>query len=55
MTDRQIKLLRAAFLAGAITDALAMIPMLSPDMAHLMMGFEDVSEPYSLRWDTRLH
>lgn len=46
MADRQIQLLRAAFLAGALTDALAVIPMLSPATAHLILGFEDVSVPY---------
>jgi len=46
MTNRQTQLLRAAFLTGAITDALAVIPMLSPAVAHLMMGFEDMNEPY---------
>lgn len=46
MTNRKIQLLRAAFLTGAITDALAVIPMLSPAMAHLMMGFEDLNESY---------
>lgn len=46
MTDRQTRLLRAAFLVGALTDALAVIPMLSPAMAQLILGFDDVSEPY---------
>jgi hypothetical protein len=39
MTDRQVWLLRAAFLTGAITDALAVIPMLSPAVARLILGF----------------
>lgn len=51
MADRHNQLLRAAFLAGAITDVLAVIPMLSPDIAHLMMGFEDLNEAY--RFATR--
>jgi hypothetical protein len=46
MTDQQIKFLRAAFLIGAITDAMAVIPMLSPAMAHLMTGLEDMNEAY---------
>jgi hypothetical protein len=46
MADRQAQLLRTAFLAGALTDALAVIPMLSQAMAHFILGFEDVSEPY---------
>ena len=44
--DRRARLLRAAFLAGAVTDALALVPMLSPRMARLMWGFEDVAGPY---------
>lgn len=46
MTDRHSRLLRTAFLVGAITDTLAVIPMLSPTVAHLMMGFEEMGEPY---------
>lgn len=46
MADRHNQLLRAAFLAGALTDALATIPMLSPSVAHLMMGFEDLNGSY---------
>lgn len=46
MADRQTQLLRTAFLVGAITDALAVVPMLSPAVAYLVMGFEDVSDPY---------
>ena len=46
MAERQARLLRIAFLAGAITDALALVPMLSPTMARLLWGFEDVSGPY---------
>lgn len=46
MTDRQIQLLRTAFLASALTDALAVIPMLSPAMAHFILGFEDMNAPY---------
>lgn len=46
MQDRQEKILRAAFLTGAITDALALIPMLFPPMARILWGFEDVSGPY---------
>ena len=40
--ERRAQLLRTAFLAGAVTDALAVIPMLSPSMARLLWGFEDV-------------
>ncbi len=46
MQDRQEKILRAAFLAGAITDALALVPMLFPPMARILWGFEDLSGPY---------
>ncbi|MBI1814993.1 MAG: hypothetical protein HYR72_08455 [Deltaproteobacteria bacterium] len=46
MNDRQAQLLRAAFLAGAVTDALAVIPMLFPPMARLLWGFEDFGGPY---------
>lgn len=43
---RQARLLRAAFLAGAITDALAVIPMLSPPVAGLLWGFKEFSGDY---------
>lgn len=46
MPDRRAQLLRAAFLAGAVTDALAVIPMLSPAMARLLWGFEGLGGPY---------
>ena len=38
--------LRTAFLAGAVTDALALFPMLVPPFATLLWGFEDVSGAY---------
>lgn len=44
--QQQARMLRRAFLAGAITDALALIPMLSSSMSNLMWGFSDVSEAY---------
>ncbi len=46
MVDRRARLLRAAFLAGAVTDALALVPMLSTRMARLVWGFEDIGGPY---------
>jgi len=46
MRDRRAQLLRAAFLAGAITDALAVVPMLSPAMARLLWGFDDAGGAY---------
>ena len=46
MSDRRTKLLRTAFLAGAITDAVAVVPLLFPSMAQLLWGFEDVGGAY---------
>lgn len=46
MERRHIQLLRVAFIAGAVTDALALIPMLFPPTAQLLWGFEDVGGPY---------
>ena len=46
MTDRRVHLLRIAFVAGAITDALALLPMLSPALARILWGFDDVSGTY---------
>lgn len=40
------RLLRTAFLVGAVTDACAVVPMLSPRMASLLWGFRDTSGPY---------
>jgi len=42
----QEKILRIAFLAGAVTDALALLPMLVPPLAKLLWGFDDVSGCY---------
>ncbi len=46
MDERQAHLLRRAFLLGAITDALALIPMLVPGVASLLWGFSDPSGAY---------
>jgi hypothetical protein len=46
MDDRQTRLLRTAFLAGAVTDALALVPMLSPPMARLLWGFDAADGAY---------
>jgi hypothetical protein len=46
VSERRESLLRTAFLAGAVTDALALIPMLSTDMAQFLWGFDDVSGSY---------
>ena len=42
----QERLLRVAFAAGAITDALAILPMVVPSLAKLLWGFEDGSGVY---------
>jgi hypothetical protein len=44
--DGQARLLRTAFLAGAVTDALALGPLLVPELARLLWGFADASGPY---------
>lgn len=46
MEGREARLLRTAFLAGAITDACALLPMLAPPLARLLWGFDAVSESY---------
>jgi hypothetical protein len=46
MVERRARLLRTAFIAGAVTDALALVPMLFPPMARLLWGFEDMSGSY---------
>lgn len=38
--------LKAAFMAGAVTDAAAMVPMLSPWAAKVFWGLEDLDEKY---------
>jgi hypothetical protein len=44
--DTQARLLRVAFAAGAVTDALALLPMLSPALARTLWGFANQSGPY---------
>ncbi len=46
MQETQARLLRIAFLIGAATDALAVLPMLSPDLARILWGFANQSGPY---------
>jgi len=46
MQERQAHLLRRAFLLGAITDGLALIPMLVPSMASLIWGFSNPTGAY---------
>ena len=46
MPNGQERLLRIAFLSGAVTDALALVPMLFPPMAKLLWGFDDASGAY---------
>jgi hypothetical protein len=38
--------LRFAFLAGAVTDGLALLPMLVPPLARLIWGFENLNGAY---------
>ena len=40
------KWLRTAFAAGAVTDGIALLPMLVPPLASLLWGFDDVSGAY---------
>ena len=42
------KTLRIAFTAGAVTDALAIVPMIIPPLARLMWGIDDSSGAYQL-------
>jgi hypothetical protein len=44
--DPEVRLLRRAFLLGAITDAAALVPMLVPEMANVLWGFGDASGSY---------
>lgn len=46
MLDDQERMLRTAFAAGAVTDALALVPMTIPAVAKLMWGFDDPSGAY---------
>jgi hypothetical protein len=46
MNTREEHLLRIAFLAGAVTDAGALLPMLFPQLANLAWGLRDVSGTY---------
>ena len=46
MEHQQARMLRRSFLVGAITDALALIPMLFPPTASLLWGFHDVAGSY---------
>lgn len=45
MAERE-RALRIAFAAGAVTDALALVPMLNPSMARLLWGFDGLTGPY---------
>src|SRR5947199_9343202 len=45
MPDQE-KILRTAFVVGAVTDALAIAPMIVPGFAKLLWGFEDRSGAY---------
>jgi len=46
MQERELSLLRSAFLLGAVTDALALVPMLVPEVAELLWGFRDPTGSY---------
>lgn len=46
MIERRARLLRTAFAAGAVTDALAIIPMLFPPVARVLWGFDDPGGAY---------
>jgi len=48
MKIRGERALRVAFVAGAVTDALAVVPMLSPRVAAAAWGLADLSGPYFL-------
>jgi hypothetical protein len=45
---REARVLRAVFLAGAVTDAVALLPMLLPSLATVLWGLRDASESYRL-------
>ncbi len=46
MRVNQLKILRIAFLAGAITDALAILPMLFPKLANIFWGITEFNGAY---------
>lgn len=46
VAERRAPLLRAAFLVGAVTDGLAVLPLLIPSLASLLWGVEGESGPY---------
>ena len=46
MNAQEECLLRIAFLAGAMTDAGALLPMLFPQLANLLWGFRAISGNY---------
>ena len=46
MNAREERALRIAFFVGAVTDAGALLPMLSPQFANLAWGLRDVSGNY---------
>ena len=45
---RDTRVLRAVFLAGAVTDAVALLPMLLPSLATLLWRLRDASDSYQL-------
>ena len=51
MNYEQARLLRIAFLAGAVTDA-GPLPMLVPPLARFLWGFENTRGRTASRWAT---
>jgi len=45
---REPRVLRTAFLAGAVSDAMSLLPMLLPSLATRLWGLRDVSGSYQL-------
>jgi hypothetical protein len=45
---RDTRVLRGVFLAGAVTDAVALLPMLLPSLATLLWGLRNASDSYQL-------
>lgn len=46
-SSKSVVLLRIAFIAGAVVDAIALLPMLIPTISKLMWGFDNIQGDYS--------
>ena len=46
LSMNQIKLLRIAFILGAVTDAFALLPMIFPKLANIFWGFFEFNGSY---------